>query len=331
MFYDFMVHPCRGAEALSYINQIETMIASAKRRGMKVQLVLTGVSSQWGKPRGCDPNLQPTGVNPDPKKWEGFVSHWVQHFVRKGVRRFAVWNEPNHPGFLCAGKVVPPANGDIDRSRCVAPKAKNAALFAKIYAAGYKVISKLRKTGKIPKNTKVWFGELAGADIPFVDAVLKRGKVRADAFSFHPYQYCTPPNTKKAKYVTPGCRRTMKGISYTPDVQKALRQWGKSGRMTLVKGKGKVPLYLTEFGYWPPGSKLSYGLPEAIRSKWWKMALSFAEKNKVKGFVIYQFRQSGPGSPWDTSVLNQDLQATGPYKAIHQWAQQRGYKVGKYF
>jgi len=302
-------------------------------------MVLTGVAANWGVPRGCTGPFLPTGVKPDLKNWATFVKNIVIFFSAKGldVRRFSLWNEPNHPSFLCNGNVVPPKDGNIDHSKCDAPKKTSVSLLVNLYKTGYSVIQKLKANGTISKNVKVFLGELAGADIPFIDAVFKNNKLKADGFSFHPYQYCTPPEVKTVPKNAP-CKRAMKGISYIPDVQTRLDSLHKSGHLTTPSGK-RVPLYLTEFGYFQKCSKANvaaklgmcvFGISANLRAQWYPRALQFAAKHNVQGFVLYQFQKSKDGS-WNTALLDKDNKSTPAYCATYAWAKHHKYPVAHSF
>jgi len=246
-----LLHKCRGQDAIDTLNDYNNLVDSAKANGLKVQMVFTGVAADWGLPRGCTGYTTPTGSNPNITEYKQFIQTYASHFGKKGVTRFSLWNEPNHPAFLCAGKSVESQDGDVDHSKCQASKKKNTALLANLYREGYKVIRTLQKTKQISKDTQILFGEFAGNGLDFFKSM--DGNFVADGFSFHPYQYCTPPTTKKPVFITSTCRRVMAGISTVKDVQKMLKKWYKSGKLRTPAGK-QVPLYLTEFGYFRAGA-----------------------------------------------------------------------------
>jgi len=324
-----MLHPCRGADATTYLNNINAMVASATQHGMKVQLVLTGVAAGWGVPRGCAaPYNTPTGVNPNIANYKAFVTKYVLHFNQLGVKRFSLWNEPNLASFLCPKVTTVTVPNDVDLVKCSSPTATAAKLFIKLYKAGYNVIQGLKKAKKISQDVKILFGEFAGFHPTFVNAALKGQKLKADGFSYHPYQYCSPPTTMKKTFPVATCKRLMSGMGWTKNAQTALQKWAKSGQLRTPKG-GVVPLYLTEFGYHVQGK---YAMPETYRSKWYPQALEFARKNRVQGFVMYQFGPSPVVNPplWDTSILDVNLAPTATYISIWTWAKSRSYKVLPY-
>jgi len=328
MLLAHMTHPCRGAAAQEYISQLDTMIATAASHGIEVQLTLTGVAAGWGVPRGCAaPYTKAMGINPDINGWyKPWVGEMVTHFAGEGVKRFSLWNEPNLPAFLCAGSVK--TGSTVDNNVCNANMAKTAKLYYDLFKAGSQVINDLIRKGAIPKDVEILFGEFAGADIPFLGKVLSHGPVKANYISYHPYQYCTPPTTTKAILPYKPCHRAgMHGISWVPAMQKAIAAHG--GRLSRRGKGGRVPLMLTEFGYFTSGPNM---IPENLRVKWWPKALSFAQTHKVVGFNIYQFMPSPTSPPglWDTSVLNAQLGASPTYLAIWKWAQGNGLHVSQY-
>jgi hypothetical protein len=291
----------------------------ATANGLKVQITLTGVAANWGNACG-----KSTGSNPSVEYWKTFVAKYVQFFYARGARRFSLWNEPNLPSFLCAGNTV--TGKDVDHSKCSTSPAKNAALYYRLYSSGYKVIRTMQKQGVIGRDAKIWIGEYAGAGgVSFTSRMLKKYKIKADGFSWHPYQYCTPPTTKGKSFVKGLCRRAMGGIGYVRDVKRQLTKWAKAGRLTTPKGK-PVPMYLTEFGYHRKGA---YGIPEKYRASWYPKALEFARKAGVKGFVLYQFYPQAQA--WDTSVLEANGKPTPSFLKLWKWAQKRKYKVKKIY
>jgi hypothetical protein len=119
----------------------------------------------------------------------------------------------------------------------------------------------------------------------------------------HPYQYCTPPNTKRAEYA-PGspCRYlegTGFGMAWTGDVQQRLDKLHRSGRLTTPRG-GRVPLFLTEFGY------VAYGgneIPENVRAAWYLLAVDVRDATGTTGVMSPPVtrcpsRTAPSGCPW---------------------------------
>jgi len=281
------------------------------------------VAASWGAACGAS-----TG-NPDIAYYKQFIAQYFQFFYKLGVRRFSLWNEPNLASFLCAGTAT--STSDVDKSTCTASANANAMKFLQLYREGSKVIRTLQKKNKWRK-VQIILGEFAGhGGVRFLERLLKKTKLKADGFSWHPYQYCNPPSVKGGgKYIKGHCRRAMGGMGWLGEAQKALKKWAKSKRLTTPSGK-RVPMYLTEFGYHrkaPAGKpKKPYGIPESYRAKWYKLALERARKAGVKGFVLYQFYPRP--QEWDTSLLHSNGKYTKSFRGIHAWAKSRGYKVKK--
>lgn len=75
--------------------KIDRLIAEAHKRGFVVQITLTGGAAGWTGARGIGTNLT---------EFATFVTERVKHYTSLGVRRFSIWNEPNHPSFFAWGK-----------------------------------------------------------------------------------------------------------------------------------------------------------------------------------------------------------------------------------
>jgi len=297
-----------------------------------VQLVLSGNAAAWSLPQGCN-GVPVTGiVGKDLTAYADYIRTYVKRYSDQGVRRFSLWNEPNI-GYLC-----PPSQKN--HSECGHSSNKiGGQLYARVYKKGYAVVQSLKKAGKIPKTVKILLGELASAQEPhifaFMDAMVSKGKLEADGFSYHPYQSCTPPTSKaKKNFATKNCNAYTNGISMAADMQKKLKALAKAGKLTVSGTKNKpLPLYMTEFGYFQqcPAASATVGfckngIPETLRAKWYIQALEFAQKNGAQEFVLFQFTGVPPGV-WNTALLDANLNPTGSYKAIHAWAKSHGYPV----
>jgi hypothetical protein len=260
-------------------------------------------------------------------EWANYVRKYVPYFYKFGVRRFAIWNEPNHPAYNCAGTVTPGATGFVDDAKCNAKSRANQKRYLTLYKTAYKTIKSLQKKGQV-KKAQIWFGEFAGNALEWTKKMLKGQKLKAHGFSWHPYQYCSPPEKKGRIFPVKTCKRLTSGISWSRTVQGQLKKWAQTKQLSTPKG-GKVPMYMTEFGYHCQGK---YKLPESIRKKFYVRALKFASKAGARGFVLYHMFPTQPGSVWDTSLLKAygySWVPTDSYRAIHKWATSRGYKTQK--
>jgi len=341
------LHSCREQSAIdaayaNYVTHISAVIGS----GIKVEMTITGgANADYGIPfatagtPGGDPgprcSIAPLGLNPSPSNYAAFVKKWVPQFAALGVDRFSLWNEPNYPFFLCAGSGGSSGSGPDDSSCNGGTLATSAALYRKLYTAGYKVIEGLKKSKACPKckNIKVFIGELAGAyhGEQFMDLVLKKGQpLIADGFSTHPYQYCNDPSevtpTKKSFPIKTCTRKMVGGIGYSQKYQAALTRWAQNNMLVTKSGK-KVDLYLTEFGY-HRGNK--FGLPESLRAKWYVKAMNVARAAGARQMSLYMmvnlpitaYYVNAPG--WNTGIVG-----TPAFTALRNWAIKHGYKVSQ--
>jgi len=311
--------PCLAGVASANTLRIIRLIKDAKTYGMRVQLVITGSATSYSEI--C--MRKPGALIPIPE-WKKFVTNVVKAFYPHGVRRFAIWNEPNHPAYNCAGKVTK-SSDFVDDAKCHAKSSQNQKRYLKLYQSAWTTVRGMQKKGHV-KKAKVWFGEFAGNALEWTSKLLKGRRLKTDGYSWHPYQYCAPPETTKKTFPVKTCRRATSGIGFTPKVQKMLKKWAKTKQLTTRSGK-RVPMYMTEFGYHCQGK---YKLPEAIRAKFYVRALEWARKNGARGFVLFQFYPTPPNSVWDTSLLLPAAQGYAPslsYRKVHAWAKKRGYKV----
>jgi hypothetical protein len=318
MFYFGSTHPCTPPSWIADVSvKYDRLVKEAHAAKLKVHIVLTGVSAAWGT--YCNVS---TG-NPDISTYKAQMRQWVQFFGSRGVRRFSTWNEPNLASFMCAGKYT--EGKDVDHGGCSVSYKQNAKKFLQVYKAGYKVIRTLQKKNHW-KKVQIFLGEYAGfTGAKFTELLLKKSKLKADGFSWHPYQYCNPPSVKgKGKFLPGRCKRAMNGMGYVFDSQKMLAKWAKSKRLLTPQGK-RVPLYLTEFGY--HRDYKADGVPEGKRANWYAQALSRAKKAKAKGFVLFQFYPQN--QKWDTSLFNADGTLTKSFRRVYKWARSKCYKVAK--
>jgi hypothetical protein len=320
-YFDSCVDPAiRAANQQKY----ESFVRGAVAQGFNVHLTLTGVASSWGKPTTFGGNCgTANGIAPKAKWFAEFVRTWIPHFYDLGARRFSLWNEPNHPAFLCTKPPVVKPGGDIDKAKCACTIQEKARLFTKLYKAGYSQVKKLRKEGKLA-GAVILAGELSsGSDVPGFIKALKG--IEADGFALHPYQYCTSPTTKKAQY-WPGstCKHLSgagAGMAWLSAVKKHLR----ANKAIRTPAGHTPPLYLTEFGY---HRRTSNAAPEEARCKWIVEAMEVAKKNGVKSMLLYHLQSSAnPATTWDTGLIDANAQPYCSFIELQKWMTANGYKT----
>ena len=215
----------------------------ARRRGVKVQLTLTGPAPAWATPtRSVDTGY----IKPNVRLFKKFVKK-VAHRYRRKVDRFAIWNEPNWYKWL----------GPLRR----APR-----LYRKLYIAGYKAIKR-----KAPR-ARVLLGEtspnaqpgIAIAPLKFLRRMTclnrhyrrkpgasRRCKhpLRADGVAHHPYDFDKSPRTKPKG-------RDDVTIAVLGRLNRALKKM-KRRHVLIPRRTRKMPVHLTEYGYFSPGAARS--------------------------------------------------------------------------
>jgi hypothetical protein len=286
----------------------DSLIDAAARYGMRLQLTLTGPAPAWGT------YDRRNGVyGPSAKLFGQFARAAAKHFKGR-VDRYAIWNEPNHTGWVQPGEF-------------------SAAIYRDIYDAGYKAIK------RTDRKAKVLIGELvpyatarAVAPLVFLRDVacaslvspgnLRRPPrlvsgpcpgLRADGVAVHPYDYKRAPHQP---YPEPDSA-TVGSLGYLTGTLRALQRI-----RALRTPSGGVPgVYLTEFGYFNSGK---YRLPQARRAKYIVEGYRIAQRNKfVRQVTQYTFitpPKGFLGGYFDMSLISLRGVVTPAYTALVRWA-----------
>jgi hypothetical protein len=287
-------------------------IRDARRRGMKVQLTLSGPAPAWATPKN---KLSKGHWKPSVRKFKQFVKAFAKRY-RRSVDRFSIWNEPNWYKWL-------------------GPLRQAPQRYRKLYKAAYKVIRR-----KAPR-AKILLGELspnkqrgiAIAPLKFLrrmtclnDDYRKkrrlsrrrcRSKLRADGVAHHPYDFDKPPwkNIRGRDNVT---------IATLPRLTRALDKM-KRRRVLVRRGGGTMPVHLTEYGYHRSGHRR---VPERRRARWERRAFEIAYKNRrVKTMLHYYFVRQPDSDFFDLSIVNADGSKTRTYNKLRRWT--RNHKLDR--
>src|SRR4051812_24533383 len=103
----------------------DALIRDAAKKGIQVQLVLTGPAPAWAtgnKKVGID--------RPKGSAFKAFAKAAAQHFQVLNVHRYSIWNEPNHRAWL-------------------SPLSKSPGLYRGLYTNGYKAIKAADPSAKV--------------------------------------------------------------------------------------------------------------------------------------------------------------------------------------
>jgi hypothetical protein len=316
-------------DSLPLFQRWDSMVDEARRRGFEVHLSLNGIASElYGGPNR-------TGVDPDPREYEKFVTAFAKHFKGR-VHRYSIWNEPNYPVFLVpkAPPSLEPGQGNLDSTNVVdgalTPEErkaertemilKNARLYRELYEVGYRAIK------AVDPAAEVLIGELNASHDPFLflDALAPSGtRLVADGFAHHPYQFAVAPDARTYGILL--------GISKLKDLQARLATLAKEGRLTTPEG-GELPLYLTEFGYQRKEGRTYLSpttqIDEATRALWLPKAYEVARQAGVRQMLYFMLLPPAPDYPWDTSLLDANGNPLPSFLALKNWAATNGYATG---
>jgi hypothetical protein len=302
-------HQLRPARVTYRWKRYDAAVRAARRRGVRVQLVLAGPAPAW-----ATGDHRIGGYMPDPKAFGQFARAAARHF-RGRVTRFSIWNEPNHGVFLS------PQLSGYDP---VSP-----GVYRPLYRAGYAAIK------SVAPRAQVLIGETCpcgttphtvAADV-FIRVLACRADrarhgppcapLRTDGFAHHPYQEPEPPEQAANHF--------QMGIGSLRYLTAVLDSLTRAGAIVSPRG-GRLPVYLTEFGYHVDSTKRP--LPERTRASYLPRAFEIAYRNpRVRQMIQYQLVSSDtPG--WDTGIIQLDDQPDPVFEALRSWARRRGFLRG---
>lgn len=286
----------------------DNAIQRAKAFGIKVQLDLTGEPPRWACGNKRPPN-KCKGYKPNPAAFQQFAQAAAKHFGKR-VQRYSIWNEPNWYSWLSPHKNAP-------------------LIYRKLYQAGYKGVKKGNR------RAKVFMGELAPyfqkrraiAPLEFIREMVcvnkrfkktrrakrdcKGGALKLDGFAHHPYDFTSPPTKKR-----PGRDNvTMANLGSLTKTLDTLRK-----KRLLKPSAKKVPVYLTEHGYFVKGPRR---VSESKRRRWTVKAFDMAQRNsRVKQMLYYVLVSPPADSPsafFDLGLIAQDGTERGAFSALQGW------------
>jgi hypothetical protein len=261
-------------------SRLDALQASAAKRGIKLQLTLTGAAPAW-----ATGNKKIGPYRPNAHHYARFVRDVATHFKGR-VDRYSIWNEPNWISWL-------------------APAKSAAPIYRSLYTAGYGAIK------AVDPNAKVLFGELAPiggsraiAPLKFLrdvtcsraDYKAKRqcAPLKADGFALHPYQLTSDPRR-------PAGRADDVPISQLSRLNSALSKLARRKALG-TKGNRPLDLYLTEFSYLTGGRR---AIKPSVRAAWLASAHALARKNpRVRQFLQYQLVDPPSSELWRSGILS---------------------------
>jgi hypothetical protein len=278
---------------------LDSLIDAAAQNGIRVHLSVTGPAPVW-----ASGNRKISGWRPKTQYFGQFASALAAHFKGR-VDRYSIWNEPNWRTWL-------------------GPLKKGPSLYRSLYQRGYAAIKKADRAAKVligetSPYRRPGFSTAPIAFLRSLACVNKRWKrvrrckvLKADGYAHHPYDLRHAPN-----YRYPGAdNATMGTLSH---LTRAIDRIARTGALRF-NGRGRMPVYLTEFGYLQDGHR---SLPSKQRSRFLARAYTMALKNKrVKSQLHYLLVSPPKNSPsyfFNTGLMTRKGKKYPQYRALQRW------------
>ena len=291
-------------------SRYDDLIDAAAARGIRLQINLIPPAPAWAT------GDRKVGVNrPNPKLFGRFVRAAAEHFAGR-VDRFAIWNEPNHVGWLTPQSTAP-------------------AQYRLLYLEGYKAIKRAAPSAQILIGELVPYknGSRSSAPLLFLRKLTctrtasgtpgargyrmrKQGScraLRADGLAHHPYEYMGPPerNYPGNDNVTIG---TLARMTTT------LRELGRLRALATPKRR-VVPVFITEFGYFGAGRNRH---PDARRASYLRRSYAIAQRDplvrQMTQYLLVRPPRNYTGSYFDMSIMLPNGEPMAPYRELVRWS-----------
>jgi hypothetical protein len=272
--------------------KIDALEAAATKRGIKLQLTITGPAPAW-----ATRDHRVGNSAPDAAKFGEFARTVATHFAGR-VDRYSIWNEPNWNTWLYPAKSA-------------------ASVYRLLYSSGYRAIK------GVDPEAKVLFGELAPIgggraiaplkflrDVTCSDAKYKARKrcatLKADGFAIHPYQF------EHAPQLAPNTADDVP-IGALSRLTTALDKLAKR-KALVTTNQRKMELYLTEFGYLTKGKRAQ---KPKVRAKWLHDAFHLARHNpRVRQLLQYQLVDPPSHEIWHSAILDRNGRPSATYAGL---------------
>lgn len=290
----------RPAERSYNFNQYQTMLDEAADHGIRVHASLTGPAPRWA----TGDRKRVSGFKPNASDYAEFATAAATAFKGR-VDRYSIWNEPNWKSWL-------------------GPIASQASLYRGLYTKGYAAIKQADPRAKVliaetSPSQRAGFSQSPLAflrGITCVNAKYKKTRscpaLKADGYAHHPYDFNHAPNFqgKNPDDVTIG---TLSRLT------KALDKLSRAGRLRQ-NGGGRMPIYLTEYGYFSSGHR---AVKTSLRTKWLKQAYSIALANgRVKSQLQYLLiapPRKSSSAFFNLALLTTQGKKYPTYNALSSW------------
>jgi hypothetical protein len=292
----------RKPASINYnFTQIDQLIDRAASNGIRIHLSLTGPAPRWANARRA--GTSKAWFKPNAAQFGQFASVAARHFKGR-VDRYSVWNEPNWKTWL-------------------GPLSSGPALYRAMYVRAYAAIKKADRRAQVLIGETSPYGRpgLSTAPLAFLRKVMcvnssyrrvrKCPKLKADGYAHHPYDFRHAPN-----FQYPGADNVT--IGTLSRLTRALDRLQRSGALRFTRG-GRMPLYLTEYGYFAQGKR---ALPAKTRSRYLKQAYTLALRNgRVKSQLQYLLLTlpRGSSSTFNTGLVTRTGKRLPQFNALRGW------------
>jgi hypothetical protein len=281
--------------------QIDQLIDRAAANGIRVHLSLTGPAPRWANAKRR--NTSGAWFKPNARQFGEFATVAAQHFKGR-VDRYSIWNEPNWKTWL-------------------GPLRSGPALYRAMYVRGYDAIKKADRRAQVLIGETSPYGRpnLSTAPLAFLRKmtcvnrsyrrVRKCPGLKADGYAHHPYDFRHAP-----AYDYPGADNVTLGT--LSRLTRALDRLKRSGALRPTRG-GRMPLYLTEYGYFATGQR---ALPARTRSRYLEQAYTMALRNgRVKSQLQYLLvtLPRGSSSTFNTGLVTASGKRLPQFNALRSW------------
>jgi Cellulase (glycosyl hydrolase family 5) len=286
---------------------LDALVDASAADGIRVHLSITGPAPVW-----ASGNRKVSGWKPNTRYFADFASAAATHFKGR-VDRYSIWNEPNWRTWL-------------------GPLTAGPALYRSLYQRGYAAIKKADPSAKVligetSPYRRPGFSTAPIAFLRSLACVNKRWKrvrrcpvLKADGYAHHPYDLRHAPN-----YRYPGADNATMGT--LSNLTRAIDRIARTGALRF-NGRGRMPLYLTEFGYLVDGHR---SLPSKLRSRYLAQAFDMALGNgRVKSQLHYLLvapPKNAPGAFFNTGLLTRTGKTYPQYRALQRWYQRNRGRV----
>jgi hypothetical protein len=283
-------------------SEYDRAIDEAAENGIRVHAALTGPAPRWASGR-----RKIDGYRPNTRYFGDFAAVAAEHFKGR-VDRYSIWNEPNWRTWL-------------------GPLKSQASLYRSLYSRGYKAIKAADPRAKvlIGETSPYKVARNSQSPLAFLRSVACVNKkfrrvrrcapLRADGYAHHPYDFRHAPTyvRRNPDDVTMG---NLSSLTRTLDRLSRARQLRKNGG-------GRMPVYLTEYGYFSSGHR---AVSKRLRTRWLSQAYSIALRNgRVKSQL--QYLLLAPPRRSDQAFFNLALLSTSGKKKYPQYNTLRRFYV----